>query len=220
MSDTTAQQDPAQLFASALSRRDVTEAARWARSVRYGVEVVDDLPATGVVDGRRVLLCFVTFAAWQRFGSSAEIRLVAPEELAVLAANLQVDDVLFEPSTDDATQVPVADVLRLLRGESVDEDGAPVLVGGVQVLPFPALHARLREAVGPAVLPTPAWALCRITAGGSVPLIAVGPEVDDDQVGSMVGALQGHDLPPDLEVVRLGPEQAAQLETAWSEVLL
>lgn len=220
MSDTTAQQDPAQLFAAALSRRDVTEAARWARSVRYGVEVVDDLPTTGVVDGRRVLLCFVTFAAWERFGSAAEIRLVAPEELAVLAANLRVDDVLFEPSTDDATQVPVPDVLALLRGESVDEEGGSILVGGVQVLPFPALHARLREAVGPGALPTPSWALCRITAGGSVPLIAVGPDVDDDAVGGMVEVLKGHDLPGDLEVVRLGAAQAEQLEASWSEVLL
>ena len=220
MSDTMPSPDPAEELAIALSRRDTTTAARLARSVRYGVEVVDDMPTTGVVGERRVLLCFVTFAAWERFASAAEIRLVSPEELAALASNVQVDDVLFEPSTEHATQVPVPDVLALLRGETRDDAGQPVLVGDVQVLPFPALHDRLVEVATPGSLPSAAWALCQITAGGSVPLIAVGPDLDDADVIAMVDALKTHDLPADLEVVRVGADEVEHMAAHWQDVRL
>ena len=49
------EQDEAVAFAQALARRDVTEAARLAGSISYGIEVVDGAPGVGVVDGSRVL---------------------------------------------------------------------------------------------------------------------------------------------------------------------
>ena len=164
----------------------------------------------------------MTFESWQRFGSTHEIKLLAPAVFATVVSNLQVDAVLFEPSLDTATQVPVADVLSLLRGEAVDADGTPRVMGGVQVLPFPALHARVSEALRAARGSdlTPVWALCRVTPGGSVPLLAVDHETDDAHVEALVEQLKGHDLPPDLEVIRLGEADAAFAASQWAAVQL
>jgi len=115
MSDVTPPPDPAAEFAAALAAGDTVTAARLADDIQYGVEVDGDMATTGGVDGRSVVLCFVTFAAWERFSSGGEIRLLAPAVFAALVANLGVDDVLFDPSTQDATQVPAGDVLALLR---------------------------------------------------------------------------------------------------------
>ncbi len=75
------EQDEAVAFAQALARRDVTEAARLAGSISYGIEVVDGAPGVGDVDGSRVLPAFVTFESWQRFGSTHEIQLLAPRRV-------------------------------------------------------------------------------------------------------------------------------------------
>lgn len=216
------EQDEAVAFAQALARRDVTEAARLAGSISYGIEVVDGAPGVGDVDGSRVLPAFVTFESWQRFRSPHEIKLLAPAVFATVLANLRVDAVLFEPSLDTATQVPAADVLGLLRGEAPGEDGAPRVMGGVRLLPFPALHAGVSEALGAdrADDAPPAWALCRVTPGGSVPVLAVDPRTDDAQIAALVERLGRHDLPSDLEVVRLGEADAAFVASQWSAVQL
>ena len=216
------EQDQAVAFAAALARHDVPEAARLAGAIRYGIEVVDDAPSVGTVDGARVMPVFVTFESWQRFGSDHEIRLLAPEVFSTVVGSSHVDAVLFEPSVDAATQVPVGDVLALLRGESTDADGSARLMGDVRVLPFPALHARVTRALGPEAggAATAAWALCRVSAGGSVPLIAVSPDTDDDEVGALVRRLHGHDLPGDLEVIRLDEADAEFVDAAWSAVRL
>ena len=215
------EQDEAVAFADALARQDVPEAARLAGLIRYGIEVVDGAPGVGMVDGTRVLLAFVTFEAWQRFGSDHEIRLLAPELFATVAANSRVDAVLFEPSLDRATQVPLSDVLALLRGEAADDDGSR-LMGDVRVLPFPALHAQVSEALGPEGSGSAggAWALCRVSPGGSVPLIAVAPEADDEQVAALVERLSRHELPADLEVIRLDGADAGFVDATWSAVRL
>lgn len=215
------EQDEAVAFAAALARQDVPEAARLAGRIRYGIEVVDGAPGAGVIDGSRVLPVFVTFESWQRFGSDHEIRLVAPELFATVVANSQVDAVLFEPSLDTATQVPVADVLALLRGEAADDDGSR-LMGDVRVLPFPALHAQVSQALGAdgSGSAGAVWALCRVSPGGSVPLIAVSPETDDDQVTALVERLRRHELPADLEVIRLDEADAGFVDATWSAVRL
>lgn len=216
------EQDEAVAFAAALARRDVGEAARLAASIRYGIEVVDATPGIGVIDGSRVLPVFVTFESWQRFGSANEIRLLAPELFATVLVNSQVDAVLFEPSLDTATQVPVSDVLALLRGEAREASGAERLMGDVQVLPFPALHARVSAALGAEGTggAGAVWALCRVTPGGSVPLLAVSHDADDDQIGVLVDRLRRHDLPADLEVIRLDEADAGFVDEQWSAVRL
>lgn len=58
------------------------------------------------------------------------------------------------------------------------------------------------------------------SAGGSVPLIAVAPEADDEQVAALVERLIRHELPADLEVIRLDGADAGFVDATWSAVRL
>ena len=95
-------------------------------------------------------------------------------------------------------------------------------MGDVRVLPFPALHAQVSQALGAdgSGSAGAVWALCRVSPGGSVPLIAVSPETDDDQVTALVERLRRHELPADLEVIRLDEADAGFVDATWSAVRL
>ena len=66
----------------------------------------------------------------------------------------------------------------------------------------------------------PVWALCRVTPGGSVPLLAVDRASDDADIAVLVEELGRHELPPDLEVVRLDDADADFVASQWEAVRL
>lgn len=203
----------------ALTSKDVVAAARHMASVHLAVPVREGRVGTVHVAEGLALPVFLSWDSWQAFGSDGEVLALEPAAFLRVLDSVAPDVVLFDPALTSAIVLPTGDVADLLRGQFRDEQGSLRIAGVQGATADEALRAGVREALrrsGVVVDVDRLWALRRATGAGFVPTVAVAHE-DAPHAPRIAEAIQGADLPRDLELTVLDDQTTRTADEDWDE---
>lgn len=120
-----------------------------------------------------------------------------------------------------AIELPEEDVTALLRGVAPEAGGESRILGSLHAQADPELRDHVANELSddvPSPLLARLWAFSRLTAGGSVPTIALAAGLDDADLESITAALRRADLPRDLEALVLDADQTRTADTTWLDL--
>lgn len=201
----------------ALVSKDVVAAAHHMGAVHLAVPVRDGAVATVRVAEGSGLPVFLSWDSWEAFDSDAEVRALEPGDFLRMLESVAPDVVIVDPALTSAMVLPAGDVAELLRGQFRDATGSLRIAGVQGASADDALRIGVRDALrrsGATVGVDRVWVLRRPAGAGSVPTVAV---AHDDAPGApmIADALQGADLPRDLELIVLDEQTTRTAGEDW-----
>ncbi|AWB93600.1 SseB family protein [Aeromicrobium chenweiae] len=206
---------------AALLRQDAAAASDLLRRVPLAVAVAEGQARVGLADGRRVLPVFLSLESWKAFGSTDEVRPLPAADFAEVVRLLAVDSILFDPALPTAIEIPVDDVVAMLRGVVPGTEGESRILGDLHAQADVALRDRVAEQISdslPSKLLGRIWAFSRLAPAGSVPVVALAAGIDDADLQRVAAALRASDLPQELEALILDEKQTRLADENWHDL--